>query len=76
MAVVLTPKSRKATIKLANGTDSSGNVKTVNLNLGSLSVATWNADKAMAIINAITPCLTKTLHQSTTTEESIMTAGA
>lgn len=74
MTVVLTPKSRKATIKLANGTDSSGNVKTVNLNLGSLSVATWNADKAMAIINAIVPCLTKTLHQSTTTEENIMTA--
>lgn len=76
MATTLTPKTRKATIKLANGTDSAGNVKTVSLNLGSLDVASWNADKAMAIMTALQPCLAKTIHQRTTTEENIMTPGA
>lgn len=75
MATDLTPTKRTATLKLNNGTDSSGNIKTVSLNLGSLDVANWDADKAMAIMNALAPCLKKTVHQRTTTEENIMTAG-
>lgn len=76
MATTLTPKTRKATMHLNNGTDSSGNIKTVSLNLGKLAVGTWDADKAMAIMTALEPCLAKTFHQRTTTEENIMTAGA
>lgn len=75
MATDLTPKTRKVTMKLNNGTDSQGNIKTVNLNLGSLDVGAWNADKAMAIMDALSPCLSKTIHQRVTTEENIMTAG-
>lgn len=69
----LTPLTRKATMKLQNGTDASGNVKTVSLNLGSLDVANWDANKAMAIMTALQPCLSKTIYTRTTTEESMMT---
>lgn len=74
MTTTITPKTRKATMKLANGTDSSGNVKTVSLNLGSLSVSSWDADKAMAIMTSLATILSKSLHERTTTEESTLTS--
>ena len=62
MAVTTTLDKIAVKMNLNNGTDSSGNVKTVSVNLGSLNPSTYDASKAMAIIAAIAPCLTKTVY--------------
>lgn len=59
--VSVTPIGIKVLLKLNNGTDSQGNVKTVALNLGNINMAKYNADKAWAIALALSPCLAKSL---------------
>lgn len=48
-------------LRLNNGTDSQGNVKTVGINLGQLSPTGWDDDKALAIADKLEDCLTKTI---------------
>lgn len=61
MATVTTKKI-SFNIKLNNGTDAEGNVKTVTLQLGKLSIAGYNDDKALALANLLQPCLDKSIH--------------
>lgn len=58
---VETLKKRTCSIKLENGTDSSGNVRYVSLNIGSLNASRWDGDKALAIVGALESCLNKTI---------------
>lgn len=60
MAVTSTTTSIKVNVVLSNGTNANGTVKTINLSLGSLDKDAFNADKAMAIIDLLEPCLEKT----------------
>lgn len=54
MAVEETLYKNAMTIKLNNGTDSSGNIQTVDTTLGStLSPSSWDAEKAWAIRSAL-----------------------
>ena len=50
--------------KLEDGSTSTGAVKTVNVSMGTLNPATWDAAKAGAIIDAIQPIFSKTLYRS------------
>lgn len=52
---------RTASVKLENGTDSSGNIKYVSAALGTLSPQRWDADKILGIVSALAPCLNKTI---------------
>ena len=62
MAVITTPKKVSVNVKLDNGTDDKGNVRTVNLSLGNLSLSGFDAAKAMAVVNLIKPCLCHTVY--------------
>lgn len=48
-------------VKLENGTDEAGNIKTVSVSLGNLSEDNYNADKALAVVSLLAPCLSKTV---------------
>lgn len=61
-------------MRLNNGTDSQGNVKTVSLNIGTLSTSGYNADKALAISQLISPCLAKSLVSVDEVKVSTITA--
>lgn len=63
MAVTETMIKNQCNMKLNNGTDASGNVKTLNQSLGTLSDTAWDATKAMAIVEALTPCLSKSVYE-------------
>lgn len=52
-------------INLDNGTDSSGQVKTVAVSLPTLSVSGYTDTGAIAIANALEPILTKTIYSFT-----------
>lgn len=60
MAVV-TLKKVTVNLVLNNGTDSQGHVKTVNSSLGNLSETNYDDDKALAVVSALQPCMSKTL---------------
>ena len=48
-------------MRLNNGTDAQGNVKTIGISLGSLNPATYDPDKVLAIVDKVENCLTKTV---------------
>ena len=76
MAVTLTGKRTAVSMKLNNGTDSEGKIKLVSLNLGSLNTADFtseDAQKAQNIINALQPCLSKTVYRTEKTHVDYMT---
>lgn len=58
-------------MKLNNGQDTQGNIKTVNQNIGSLNPNAWDAQKIMNIVEGLIPCLSKSVnsvqHVRTTT---------
>ena len=58
----LTPKKVSVNIKLRNGVDDQGNVKTVTVNLGKLSLTGYDDAKAYALVGLLTPCLDKQVH--------------
>lgn len=58
---VETLKKVSVTVKINAGTDSEGNIKTANINLPNLSELGYDADKALAIVSAMGPCLSKTI---------------
>ena len=71
---IATVKSIRVSILLDNGTDSQGNVKTVNVQLGNMSETNFDDDKALAVVSALAPCLRKTVISVEKTEVSTLTA--
>ena len=61
-------------LKLENGTDAEGNMKYVNLSLGSLSKDNFDTDKALAVKALLAPCLSKTVGSVEMTQVSEITA--
>jgi hypothetical protein len=53
-----------------------GSGKTVSISLGSLNKTAFDADKVMAIVSLLTPCLDKSLVRTEKVEVSTLTAGA
>ena len=51
-------------VRLENGTDASGNLKFMSTSLGTLSKDSWDPDKALAIVSALGPCLSKTINST------------
>lgn len=49
---------------LNNGTTTTGAIRTINQSLGSLNMSAWDADKALNIINAISPVVDKEIVQA------------
>ena len=72
MAVTEQVDKQQCTLRLDNGRDSSGNVKTVNMNLGSMAVNGWDAQKVINITDALTPCLSKGVHGVAHVETSLL----
>lgn len=63
MATTSTITKVSVKMLLNNGTDpQTGEVRTVSVSLGALSPTGYNDDKAMAVAEAIAPCLTKSLY--------------
>ena len=62
MAVQELLQKQSVALKLNNGTKA-GVVQTVNLSLGSLDKDEWDADKAVAIIDLLEPCLSKSIEE-------------
>lgn len=58
---VKTLKKMSVAVKVNAGADSEGNIKTATLSLPNLSELSYNADKALAIVSALSPCLSKTI---------------
>ena len=67
-------KKVSVNIKLDNGTDADGKQRTVSVFLGNFSKDNFNADKALAIINALEPCLSKTVYSVDMVQTSTITA--
>lgn len=61
MAITENVTKQAITMKLNNGYDAQGNIKTVNLGLGSLSATGYNAQKALNIVEDLTACLSKSV---------------
>ena len=79
MAISLTGKRTAVSMKLNNGTDDKGKIKLISLNLGSLKSADFSsedAQKAQNIINALKPCLSKTVYSVEKTHVDTMTENA
>ena len=70
MAAITTLEKVAVSLKLNNGTTATGKLKTVSLSLGKLNKAAFNADKVMAIVNLLSPCLAKNVEQVVKTETS------
>lgn len=62
MPATVTREKVQFKINLDNGTTATGDVKTVSVNLGTLSTTNYDVDKAIAIANLLEPCLTKTIY--------------
>ena len=69
MAVTEQLYGQSAAMLLNDGTTASGAIKTVKVNIGTLSsrAADWNAQKALNIINAVSSCLERSVYSSTRT---------
>ena len=69
-----TLKKVAVNLKLENGTDSEGNLKLVNLSLGTLSKDSFDADKALGIVQVLGPCLSKTINSVVKVQTSTISA--
>ena len=69
-----TLKKMSVTVKVNAGTDSEGNVKTASLNMPNLSELHYDADKALAVVSALAPCLSKTITAVEETEVNTLSA--
>ena len=61
-------------IKLDNGPDDEGRQRTVSVSLGNLSASNFDADKVLAVKNALEPCLDKEVYSVEMIQTSIITA--
>lgn len=59
---VETLKKVASQIALDNGIDTEGRQKTVNISLAGISASGFDADKYLAIVGALEPCLSKTVN--------------
>ena len=73
MATTSTTSKVSVNVKMNNGTNTDGTAKTLSLSLGSLNKSAFDADKAMAIVALLEPCLEKTLHSVEKVEVSTLT---
>lgn len=62
MAVVSDLTKVSVVLKLNNGTIN-GKVQTVSLSLGDLNINTYDKEKAMNIVNLLSPCLDKDVYE-------------
>ena len=62
MAVVSDLTKVSVVLKLTNGTIN-GKVQTVSLSLGDLNINTYDKEKAMNIVNLLSPCLDKDVYE-------------
>ena len=69
-----TLKNVSVVLKLENGMDDAGNYRYVNLSLGNLNKDTFDADKALAVIAVLAPCLSKTVGIVEMTQNTVITA--
>ena len=73
MAAISTVQKIAVSLKLNNGLNpETGTQKTVSISLGSLNKDAWDADKAMAIVNTLAPCLEKSLMSVIKTETTTL----
>ena len=70
MSVTSTTKKVAVSLKLNNGTTTTGAIKTVSVNLGSLNKAAFDAQKAINIVNVLGTCLERSVYSITKTEVS------
>ncbi len=63
-----------ARVKLENGRDEAGVMHYTGISLGTLNKDTFNADKALAIKDLLTPCLSKNVAGLEKTEVSTIEA--
>lgn len=67
MAVIEEQYSNRVSLKLNSGETETGAIKTVSVSLGSLKKSNWNDTtdnpKAVAIVNALIPCLAYNLYR-------------
>ncbi len=68
----LTPDSISVEIKLDNGIDIDGNERTVSISLGNLNKDNFDADKALAVLGALEPCLQKTVNSMYVYQRSLL----
>ena len=71
---VSTLKKISVNVKLNNGTDSEGNVRLVSVTLGNISEENYDNDKALAVVTALAPCLSKTVSSIEKVEVSTLSA--
>ena len=71
---VKTLKKMAVVVKVNAGTDSEGNVRTGNINMPNLSELGYDADKALAVVSAMAPCLSKTITAVEETEVNTLSA--
>lgn len=62
MAATVTPTKVAVNLKLDAGTTASGDVRTVSVGLGNLSIQGFDAGKVLAVANLIEPCLSKSIY--------------
>ena len=62
MAVTSTPKKVSVSARLNNGLDGDGNVVTVGISLGTLSISGYDDAKALSVVSALEPCLSKEVY--------------
>lgn len=48
-------------VKINNGTDSEGNIRTANISLGNMSEWAYDDNKALRIVSALAPCLKRSI---------------
>ena len=74
MAITSTTSKVSVNVKLNNGTNTNGTPKTLTVSLGSLNKDAFDADKAMAIVELLEPCLEKTINSVEKVEVSTLTS--
>lgn len=63
-------------IRLNDGVTDAGATKTVSISLGTLDVNAWDQSKAIAIIRALRPCLSKPIYSVIGTEQTSINVNA
>ena len=76
MAVSRTLTKQAIRLKLNNGTDSQGRIQTVSLSMPKLTTGNgYTDDKAMAVIDLLEACLSKTISSTEFTGTYTLTQG-
>ena len=74
MAITSTTSKVSVNVKLNNGTNANGTPKALTVSLGALNKDAFDADKAMAIVGLLAPCLEKSLVSVEKVEVSTLTS--